>query len=626
MFSLRFGLITDFLDKMSTPRTAKITDYYQTTKKPTVPSTTPSGRKRKTVFDSVPLTPSSSPILTRSQLKDEEGHTPPKVGRMVIKNRSRMLVQLAQQSSPQKDSPVKKDEEIVSLTTSCVRKNLFDNSSPIIVKKQEDEEETNDSKCIFESPVTSPIKREEVKEDESSPFKIPESPAKIVLSPLKFSLDKPILHRSPLKSPVKKPSSRKLFEGDVLCIQMNKKTPEKDRASGLVLSPNYKSLSVHFSTLDDVLSMQMMAKQQTTFDKIRVGVKTALGSREQSFNQTKLLQILTVWSDAYQLKYERVSSNNVSSGQSKLNYSLIIRPSRREHPDDPSSQLICPINLLPSVRVARKEEFTKRLINIMKEQHEEFLLNMKTPLRIDSNKLIKWHKDFDLKKVRDIVPDMSLLPVAPERRESGNVEEVLERMKNTLNSPRSLPGSPARFIGMSPLAKNLPVTPKIEDLKKEEGSLTSKVISKIGEKIKAGPLKGLSVAFVEKLREKERTQIELDMTRDPELEKKLSHINHMPKMIRLLRNYFLGEKKRVLPMPQVVRKVIDSYETYISSEDVEERLSYMKEVLPDWILIFDIKNVSYIRLLKMNAKLTDLEIRLRETSEKMSQGAVLASP
>ena len=363
-----------------------------------------------------------------------------------------------------------------------------------------------------------------------------------------------------------------------------------------------------FEWLDNTLGLQMQKNLPRSFDKIRPAVEKASRLR---FDQTKLLQLMTVYPDAFQLKFEPVVSNNVSSGQSFLSYALVINPSRRQDPKDPNSPLISPINLVPSVKVYRRDEFVKRLMDITKQRHQDFLLSLNPPLvGVNPEKLTRWHLKFPLDDIEDIVPDVKLLPLRPVKRDQTNVEDVLTRMQ-----PNSTPVQ-LHVSQSTPPQNNTSNGEGNTEIKKSVDSWKSSVSS--SEKILTGKLKGLSKALLDRIRAKEAAKVASELTRSPEVEKRLNHLKQMPPLIRLLRNYFIGENTRVLPLKTVVKKVIDSYPTYISSETVEERLVYLKEELSDWINIFQLKNVSYVKLLNINKKITDLESRLKNEENKLS--------
>ena len=61
------------------------------------------------------------------------------------------------------------------------------------------------------------------------------------------------------------------------------------------------------------------------------------------------------------------------------------------------------------------------------------------------------------------------------------------------------------------------------------------------------------------IRAKEAAKAELQITRDPLKEKQLEMMSRLPDFVRILRNYFVVEKKAVLPWDDVVQKLSDSH-------------------------------------------------------------------
>lgn len=74
-------------------------------------------------------------------------------------------------------------------------------------------------------------------------------------------------------------------------------------------------------------------------------------------------------------------------------------------------------------------------------------------------------------------------------------------------------------------------------------------------------LKGVSQSLLERIRQKEQKKLELQMTRDPKTELKISRMERLPEMVRILRAYFTAEKKVAIPLEDCVLKLSESYGT-----------------------------------------------------------------
>ena len=78
-------------------------------------------------------------------------------------------------------------------------------------------------------------------------------------------------------------------------------------------------------------------------------------------------------------------------------------------------------------------------------------------------------------------------------------------------------------------------------------------------------LKGVSQSILDRIREKEQKKMELAMTRDPKVELRLSRIERLPAMCRILKTYFTSERKVAITMEDCVNKLSDSYSSALQA-------------------------------------------------------------
>lgn len=84
----------------------------------------------------------------------------------------------------------------------------------------------------------------------------------------------------------------------------------------------------------------------------------------------------------------------------------------------------------PSVMLERNRKFRADLLEIVKEEHDKFLLSLDPPLRVPKDKITRWHAEFDLESCRNI--EMAELPVPP-AQEKFTAKDVLERANKLFN-------------------------------------------------------------------------------------------------------------------------------------------------------------------------------------------------
>jgi len=74
-------------------------------------------------------------------------------------------------------------------------------------------------------------------------------------------------------------------------------------------------------------------------------------------------------------------------------------------------------------------------------------------------------------------------------------------------------------------------------------------------------LKGVSTDLLERIRQKEQKKIELAMTRNPKQELRISRMERLPEISRIIKSYFVAEKKAAITLEDCVQKLTESYGT-----------------------------------------------------------------
>jgi len=298
----------------------------------------------------------------------------------------------------------------------------------------------------------------------------------------------------------------------------------------------------------------------------------------------KLSQIITVYPEAFNLRYD--NQTKLSKGNTTKIECVLVVMLGGDH-----------ATLSPSVILQRKRTFAKLLLGIVKKHHQNYLNNLDTPITINDNQLIRWHPSFELDGVPDIEPNRNSIPVPPIRNDIHNI-----------NSAESCLETTRLRLG-------------IKSPSKEGPSTLDNQASPV--KITKGALKGISTALLEKIRAKEAQKITKEMTRSPETEKKISMIGRLPDFLRIINNYFVGERKATLSVENVVNKCKDSYYTCISAPEAHEHIKLIGQLLPDWLFLLDVKKGTFVKIDKTKS-IEDLIKRLNKTSEFLQQGRGLA--
>lgn len=159
----------------------------------------------------------------------------------------------------------------------------------------------------------------------------------------------------------------------------------------LPLPMHFRKYLELFKRMDYFSWVYYKRQEVCTFDKLKRSIEQ---STHRSFDMNLLLKVLSVggkdrW---FRLSYELVSSSR----------KLVISPNYSNHDIDIKMNSF-------SHLLDREKEFHLALLTVVKNEHKNFLEEMKIDLAADKH-IFRWHPMFKLDKVVDIKPDKSLLP------------------------------------------------------------------------------------------------------------------------------------------------------------------------------------------------------------------------
>ena len=72
---------------------------------------------------------------------------------------------------------------------------------------------------------------------------------------------------------------------------------------------------------------------------------------------------------------------------------------------------------------------------------------------------------------------------------------------------------------------------------------------------------GVSSDLLERIRHKEQKKLELAMRRNPKQELRISRMERLPDMSRIIKSYFVTERKAAITLQDCVQKLSESYGT-----------------------------------------------------------------
>ncbi|XP_032012096.1 DNA replication factor Cdt1 [Hylobates moloch] len=354
---------------------------------------------------------------------------------------------------------------------------------------------------------------------------------------------------------------------------------------GLVLPYKYQVLAEMFRSMDTIVGMLHNRCETPTFSKVQRGVQDMMRRR---FEERNVGQIKTVYPASYRFRQER-SVPTFKDGVKRSDYQLTIEPLLEQEADGAAPQLTA------SRLLQRRQIFSQKLVEHVKEHHKAFLASLSPPMVVPEDQLTRWHPRFNVDEVPDIEP--AALPQPPATEKLTTAQEVLARARNLI-SPRmekalsqlalrsavpSSPGSPRPALPATP-----PATPPAAS---------------------PSALKGVSQDLLERIRAKGAQKQLAQMTRCPEQEQRLQRLERLPELARVLRSVFVSERKPALSMEVACARMVGSCRTVMSAGEMEKHLLLLSELLPDWLSLHRIRTDTYVKLDKA-ADLAHITARL----------------
>ncbi|PNJ12528.1 CDT1 isoform 2, partial [Pongo abelii] len=188
---------------------------------------------------------------------------------------------------------------------------------------------------------------------------------------------------------------------------------------------------------------------------------------------------------SYRFRQER-SVPTFKDGVKKSDYQLTIEPLLEQEADGAAPQLTA------SRLLQRRQIFSQKLVEHVKEHHKAFLASLSPPMVVPEDQLTRWHPRFNVDEVPDIEPAALPQPPAMEKLTTAQeMEKALSQLALRSAVPSS-PGSPRPALPATP-----PATPPAAS---------------------PSALKGVSQDLLERIRAKEAQKQLAQMTRCPEQE------------------------------------------------------------------------------------------------------------
>ncbi|XP_061863261.1 DNA replication factor Cdt1 isoform X2 [Colius striatus] len=344
-------------------------------------------------------------------------------------------------------------------------------------------------------------------------------------------------------------------------------TLAQDLPPGLTLPYKFKVLAEMFRSLDTIAGMLFNRAETITFAKVKQGVQDMM---RKQFAERHLGQITAVFPTSYRLRQEK-NVPTFGDGVKKSEYQLTLEPVLGEEEKVDGRPHLSASRLL-----ARRKEFNRNLVNIVKQHHKAFLAALSPPMEVPEEKLTRWHPRFNVDEVPDIIP--AELPRPPQEDRLSTAQEVLSKARGML--------TPKMEKALANLAS-----------RSAETSAGEPVVSKAASPASTSPaLKGVSQALLDRIRAKEAQKLQALLTRGRGQEERVAMLSRLPAMARALRSLFVAERKPALPMEVACARMADSCDAHMAPGEMEKHLRLFAKLLPDWVSTHSARSDTYIKL------------------------------
>jgi len=391
---------------------------------------------------------------------------------------------------------------------------------------------------------------------------------------------------SPSKSPMKKSSIK----------ASPRKVPAYERFAylskpvekSLVLPFKYRMLAEVFTCMDDVVAIYFNRKENITYSKLAKSVQDAM---RKNFNERLLKQVKCVFPQAYFYAWHQILNKY---GQKKEDYELNIEPNLNYKNDilndyGASEEERKKGRLSGEMRIERRNIFHNSLLQMVKDQHKQFLKTLDPPIQVDENRMTRWHRDFNIDNCADI--DTEELPTKPQVEVMVTAQQVLSKANQIFNLNPKLGESLVDAAAKIKDAEAKKAASDTPDSSSETKPPTTSA-KPTPEPVLKG-LQGLNPKLLEKIRAKEAEKAMLEMTRNHADIKKIKQLQKLSALARTARGLFVTERKNSLPIELVKRKMVESSPAQIDSNEMEEDLRFLSSQSEGWFRIQTVRTTDY---------------------------------
>ncbi|ALC40431.1 dup [Drosophila busckii] len=415
---------------------------------------------------------------------------------------------------------------------------------------------------------------------------------------------------------------------------------ETSKAGHLPLPYKYRNLLDIFKGLDSVVAMFHNRKECITFKKLKPAVQRML---RKNFNELHLAQIKHIYPEAF--IFSQMKMRNFGSVSKADYFQLVISPNVEQQPEQSQSQPQQRLNKIdednvlasaqstsmnPHVMTARMQKFQRLLLQRVMQEHDKFVRALVPPIIIDKV-LTRWHPQFDLESCPEV--ELAALPQPPNVEKYSSAKDILSTARNLFNCATPMERAMERYeakLEADAATSSISATAINTAIANEATTsvaATNTATPTVRECIPAAApvadatsnlLKGLPKSLIEKIRAKQAAKALDAMTRRPSQDQEATNYTRLPELARHLRNVFVTERKSVLTLEVIIKKIQNSFRANLTPQEIEAHLKLLAKELPAWVAFHEVRKTMYIKISKdldMNKITEKLESIANEKSK-----------
>lgn len=257
--------------------------------------------------------------------------------------------------------------------------------------------------------------------------------------------------------------------------------------------------------------------------------------------------------------------------------------------------------------IDRQQKFYNILLNKVKDEHDKFLKSFNPPIIIPKQNVTRWHPEFDLENCPEI--EKAPMPQPPNLEKYSSAKDILSTARNLFNC--STPMERA----MERLHEHEAANPQVKDaIQKALGIFDDSKPENPATSI----LKNVPKSLLDKIRAKQAAKALETVTRRPSQDREAVKYNRLPKLALHLRNVFITEKKNVLPLEIVVKKIENSYQKSLTPREIETHLRLISKECPKWVAFHEVRQTIYVKI-DRNADLKTITSKLEAVANEKSK-------